>query len=230
MSPVKSRSKGIAFPRNRNYCGVTRPRLGLAITQEFLDVESAKTTGRPGFAAMASFLQQRRECRVVLVEKTDRLYRNLKDYVTMDDLDVEIHMVKENEILSKSSRSAQKFMHGIRVLMAKNYIDNLSEEVKKGLHTKAAQSLWPSFAPPGYCNAAGDGGKRIIVPDPVVGTCGDTPFRVVRQRKLLAQDVWPRRHMRKDSGSARVATKFRSPRYIRFSANGSIRESLSMAA
>ena len=42
----------------------------------------------------------------------------------------EIHMVKENEILTKSSRSAQKFMHGIRVLMAKNYIDNLSEEVK----------------------------------------------------------------------------------------------------
>jgi site-specific DNA recombinase len=59
-------------------------------------------------------------------------------------------------------------MHGIRVLMAKNYIDNLSEEVKKGLHTKAAQNLWPSFAPPGYRNAAdGDGGKRIILPDPI---------------------------------------------------------------
>jgi len=100
---------------------------------------------------------------------TDRLYRNLKDYITMDELNVEIHMVKENEILSRSSRSAQKFMHGIRVLMAKNYIDNLSEEVKKGLHTKAAQSLWPSFAPPGYRNAAGEGGKRIIVPDPVLG-------------------------------------------------------------
>jgi hypothetical protein len=54
-------------------------------------------------------------------------YRNLKG---LDELAVEIHMVKENEILTKSSRSAQKFMHGIRVLMAKNYIDNLSEEVK----------------------------------------------------------------------------------------------------
>jgi hypothetical protein len=39
---------------------------------------------------------------------------------------VEIRMVKVNEILSRSSWSAQKFMHEIRVLMAKNYIDNLS--------------------------------------------------------------------------------------------------------
>jgi hypothetical protein len=36
-------------------------------------------------------------------------------------------------------------MHGVKVLMAKNYIDNLSEAVKKGLHTKATQNLWPSF-------------------------------------------------------------------------------------
>jgi len=105
---------------------------------------------------------------VVLADKTDRLYRNLKDYITLDELGLDIHMVKENEILTKSSRSAQKFMHGIRVLMAKNYIDNLSEEVRKGLHTKASQHLWPSFAPPGYRNTADASGKRIIVPDPVL--------------------------------------------------------------
>ena len=120
----------------------------VSIAREFVDVESAKTTGSSAFLAMVGYLREHRGCRIVLVEKTDRLYRNLKDYVTMDDLEVEIHLVKENEILSKSSRSAQKFMHGIRVLMAKNYIDNLLEEVRKGLHTKASQNLWPSFAPP----------------------------------------------------------------------------------
>jgi DNA invertase Pin-like site-specific DNA recombinase len=31
--------------------------------------------------------------RVLLVEKTDRLYRNLKDWVTVDELDVEMHLV-----------------------------------------------------------------------------------------------------------------------------------------
>ncbi|HTP89856.1 MAG TPA: recombinase family protein [Bryobacteraceae bacterium] len=144
-------------------------RVGLTVEKEFVDVESAKTTGRQAFLAMVDYLQQHRACRVVLAEKTDRLYRNLKDYVTMDDLDVEIHFVKESEVLSKSSRSAQKFMHGIRVLMAKNYIDNLSEEVRKGLHTKAAQKMWPSFAPLGYLNVVSETGKRIIVPDPILG-------------------------------------------------------------
>ena len=120
--------------------------------EEFSDVETAKTTGRPGFAAMLSYLRKHRDCRVVLVEKTDRLYRNFRDVVTLDEADLEIHFVKQNSILTKESRSSEKFMHGLHVLMAKNYIDNLSEEVKKGVRTKAAQGLWPSYAPLGYLN------------------------------------------------------------------------------
>src|SRR5439155_22967626 len=88
----------------------------------------------------------------VLVEKTDRLYRNLKDWVTLDDLDLEIHFVKENVILSRDSRSSEKFIHGIKVLMAKNYIDNLSEETKKGMLEKAEQGIYPTVAPLGYRN------------------------------------------------------------------------------
>src|SRR3984957_18599397 len=132
-----------------------------------MEAETAKTTGRCGFNAMVSYLRKHPQCRALLVEKTDRLYRNLKDYVTINELNVEAHFVKENVVLTGESRSSEKFMHGIKVLMAKNYIDNLSEEVKKGLHTKAAQKLWPSFAPLGYLNTAGPDGKRIIVPDPI---------------------------------------------------------------
>ncbi len=142
--------------------------LKLAI-EEFSDVETAKTVGRPGFNAMLSYLSKHRECRVVLVEKTDRLYRNLKDHVTLAEADLEIHFVKENFILTKDSRSSEKFMHGLNVLMAKNYIDNLSEEVKKGVRTKAGRGLWPSYAPLGYLNTIRADGKRIIAPDPVLG-------------------------------------------------------------
>jgi hypothetical protein len=41
-------------------------------------------------------------------------------------------------------------MHGIKVLMAKNYIDNLSEEAGKGLQEKAEQGFWPKKTPLGY--------------------------------------------------------------------------------
>ena len=72
--------------------------------------------------------------------------------MTIDELDLEIHLVKEGEVLSKDSKSHQKFIHGIKVLMAKNYIDNLAEETRKGMLEKAQQGLYPSTAPRGYVN------------------------------------------------------------------------------
>ncbi len=90
----------------------------------------------------------------------------MKDYVTIDDLEgLEIHFVKEATIISRDSRSSDKFIHGIKLLMAKNYIDNLSEEARKGMVEKAAQGIWPSYAPIGYKNVDGLNGKRTIVPD-----------------------------------------------------------------
>ena len=139
---------------------------GFGVIEEFVDVETAKQAGRTAFGEMVTLLRRKPTCRVLLVEKTDRLYRNLKDWVTLDELDLEIHFTKENVILSRDSRSSEKFMHGIKVLMAKNYIDNLSEETRKGMLEKAAEGIGPSFAPLGYRNVTGSGGKRVIEPDP----------------------------------------------------------------
>lgn len=57
-------------------------------------------------------------------------------------------------------------MHGMKVLMAKNFIDNLSEETKKGMLEKARSGIYPSYARVGYRNADGPNGKRVIIPDP----------------------------------------------------------------
>ncbi len=123
---------------------------GIAIAEEFTDVETAKRTGRTNFGKMLKYLKGSSDCKAILVEKTDRLYRNIKDWVTLDEFDVEIHFVKEGCIISRDSHSSEKFLHGIKVLMAKNYIDNLSEEVKKGHLEKAEQGEYPSHAPVGY--------------------------------------------------------------------------------
>jgi DNA invertase Pin-like site-specific DNA recombinase len=137
------------------------------IKKVFEDFETAKRSGRTQFNEMVSYLKQHHAtCRTILVEKTDRLYRNAKDWVTLDELDVEIHFVKENSIISQNSRSSDKLIHGMKVLFAKNTIDNLSEETKKGMLEKARSGLCPSCARVGYRNADGAGGKRVIVPDP----------------------------------------------------------------
>jgi site-specific DNA recombinase len=150
----KEQEQGFSIPAQRKLLTEYAAQEGLHIVQQFDDVETAKRAGRTAFGEMVAFLRDARTtCRILLVEKTDRLYRNIKDWVTIDELGVEVHFVKEGVILSEDSRSSEKFMHGIKVLMAKNYIDNLGEEVHKGMLEKARQGHWPSVAPIGYVNS-----------------------------------------------------------------------------
>jgi hypothetical protein len=90
----------------------------LRLIREFIDVETAKTAGRKLFGEMVRFLEGNPACRIVIVEKTDRLYRNFRDCVTLEDLGVEIHLPKEGQVISKDSKSQAKLVHGIQVVIA----------------------------------------------------------------------------------------------------------------
>ena len=137
------------------------------VVKVFQESETAKKAGRKSFNEMLAYLESN-NINIILVEKTDRLYRNFKDYVILEDYDLEVHLVKEGTVLSKNSKSHDKFIHGIKVLMAKNYIDNLSEEVKKGLKEKVLQGYYPEKAPVGYINTVNAGKKKII--DSAIGS------------------------------------------------------------
>ncbi len=122
----------------------------MVLVKEFVEAETAKKAGRTSFDEMVKFLKSSKDCKHILVEKTDRIYRNFKDYVTIEESKLVVHLVKENEVLSEDSRSHQKLIHGIKVLMAKNYIDNLGEEVRKGLTQKAKEGYVTGKPPYGY--------------------------------------------------------------------------------
>jgi site-specific DNA recombinase len=169
VSTKEQEKEGFSIDAQKKLLGGYAQMNQLTIVKEFIDVDTAKLSGRTHFGEMIRHLKKHPEIRAILVEKTDRLYRNLKDWVTLDEFDIEIHLIKEGEVLSRDSRSSEKFMHGIKVLMAKNYIDNLSEEARKGMQEKAEQGLWPKRAPVGYQNVLGPDGKKIIEIDPVFG-------------------------------------------------------------
>ena len=169
VSSREQEREGFSIPAQLKLLREHAEASGFTVAAEYVDVETAKQSGRTNFDEMIRYLRKHKTIQTIMVEKTDRLYRNLKDWVTIDELDVEIHLVKEGIALSRESRSSEKFMHGIKVLMAKNYIDNLSEEVRKGMLEKAEQGLWPSAAPFGYQNLMGQDGKKRIVIDPDQG-------------------------------------------------------------
>lgn len=54
--------------------------------------------------------------------------------------------------MGPNATASDKFIHDIKMAIAKNYVDNLSEETRKGMRDKAEQGLYPSVTPLGYLN------------------------------------------------------------------------------
>ncbi|MFB3918277.1 MAG: recombinase family protein, partial [Terriglobales bacterium] len=156
VSSREQEQEGFSIPAQLKLLRDYANKHGFAIAQEFVDIETAKTTGRPKFDEMVRFLKRSQNSRVILVEKTDRLYRNFRDAVTLEELDCEIHLVKENQVISKNAKSQAKLIHGMQLVLARNYIENLREEVKKGMREKAEQGTYPGRVPFGYRNNKGE--------------------------------------------------------------------------
>jgi site-specific DNA recombinase len=152
VSSKDQEREGFSIPAQLKFLREYASRNEFNVSREFVDIETAKATGRKRFGEMLQFLSRNPVCRVLIVEKTDRLYRNFRDCVTLEDMDVEIHLPKEGQIISKEAKSQAKLVHGIQVVIARNYIENLKEEVKKGMREKAEQGIYPSRPPLGYQN------------------------------------------------------------------------------
>lgn len=170
VSSKEQEAEGYSIPAQLKLLRDYASKNSLLIQQEFTDIETAKKAGRTQFNKMLDFLEENKNIKHILVEKTDRLLRNIADYALFDRLielsGVIIHLVKENVFLSRDSRSNEKFIFGVKALMAKNYVDNLSEETRKGMMEKAEQGIYPSFAPYGYVNQATPDGKKTVTIDP----------------------------------------------------------------
>ena len=173
VSSKEQQQEGFSLDAQLKFLSDYARSKGMQVVHTYMDVESAKAAGRTEFGNLVEFLRQQQQlpsttlrCQTVLVEKTDRFYRNVHDLVTVRDLGVEVHLVKEGVIMTPAARSHEKFVHGLNVLLAERMVDNLAEETKKGMLEKAQQGIWPSQAPIGYLNAEGPDRKRVIVQDP----------------------------------------------------------------
>lgn len=150
VSSDEQQKEGFSIPAQIDLLKNYAKKNNIEVVKIYEESQTAKQAGRAKFNEMLSFLHASKDINTILVEKTDRLYRNFKDYVLIDENKFEIHLVKENEIIGKNATSHQKFVHGIKVLMAKNFIDNLSEETKKGRLKKAQEGYFIGQVPYGY--------------------------------------------------------------------------------
>jgi len=172
VSTVEQEKEGFSIPAQLKMLREYTKRHGFHVVHEYRDSETAKSTGRTGFNDMLGYMGKHVECRVIIVEKTDRLTRNMADYLALDieKSDIEVHFVREGKIINRDSSPTDFFMQDIQVSMA-NYVSrNISAEAKKGMTAKAEAGLYPSVAPLGYKNTANANGVKIIVPDTKVAS------------------------------------------------------------
>jgi DNA invertase Pin-like site-specific DNA recombinase len=135
----------------------------LFVMEEFVEAKTAKAPGR----AIFNFMLKQIEAGVadgILAWHPDRLARNSVDGGRI------IYLVDVGKIADlrfptyRFDNSAQgKFMLSIAFGQSKYYIDNLSENVRRGLREKLRRGEWPGIAPVGYLN---DYKLHTIYPDP----------------------------------------------------------------
>lgn len=141
----------------------------LKVVKVFKIAETAsKQQSRKIFHELLAYISKNKVNHLA-VEKTDRLTRNMRDAVAIDDwLDQDehrvLHLVKESLLLHKGSKSDVKFVWNIHLAVAKKITDNLREEAMKGWAEKLAQGWLPSVPPPGYMTVTRNS-KRIHVLD-----------------------------------------------------------------
>ncbi|ABS61943.1 Resolvase domain [Parvibaculum lavamentivorans DS-1] len=136
---------------------------GVEIIDVLLEAFSAKAPGRPVFDDMLRRIE-RGEAEGIITWHPDRLARNsidggriiyLLDRQALKDLKFATFTFENN--------SQGKFMLSIIFGYSKYYVDNLSENVKRGNRAKVQRGGRPSMAPIGYLN---DRSTKTTIPDP----------------------------------------------------------------
>ena len=158
----KEQADGYSIAAQIKLCTAYCEQREYQIVQVFEEVESAKRAGRPLFNEMVRFVRQSaRTVDGIVFHKVDRACRNFKDYVTIDEL-AEKHGIKllfvEEEF---PDTAAGKLTFGLKILLAKHFIDNLRSETLKGMTQKAETGWRPGLAPFGYRNVERSG-ERIV--------------------------------------------------------------------
>ena len=134
----------------------------LHIVREFVESKTAKEPGRDIFNDMISRIEEG-EAEGIVAWHPDRLARNSVDGGRV------IYLIDTGKITTLKfptfwfdSTPQGKFMLSIAFGQSKYYVDNLSENIRRGIRQKLRNGIWPAYAPLGYVN---DKEKRCIAVD-----------------------------------------------------------------
>ena len=169
VSSKEQEETGYSLPSQEKLMHEYANRKDFEMSKMFSVAESASgAKQRKVFTEMMCYLQKN-NVDILLCEKVDRITRNFKEAIVINDWleenpNRQIHFVKQNLVIHKNAKSDERFRWDIEIVLAKKYIANLSEEVKKGQKEKITQGWLPTKPPLGY-KTTGDKGHKIHIID-----------------------------------------------------------------
>jgi DNA invertase Pin-like site-specific DNA recombinase len=158
----------------------------LEIVDIFIEKQSAKIPGRPIFNEMLKRIE-RGDVNGILAWHPDRLARNSVDGGKIIYLLDCGHLQALKFPTSWFENTSQgKFMLNIAFGQSKYYIDNLSENTKRGLRQKVKRGEYPGFAPIGYLN---DPRIKSVVVDKKKSTIIRKAFELYAENNSRLEDI-----------------------------------------
>ncbi len=158
----------------------------LEIVATFSESKTAKTPGRPIFQKVLKMIESG-EADAILSWHPDRLARNSIDGGYL------IYLLDTGKLLDLKFPSfwfdntpQGKFMLNLAFGQSKYYVDNLSENVKRGLRQKIRNGVWPSQAPYGYLNNKNTRGIEL---DPEKSKVVRKAFEIFAKEKVSFTDI-----------------------------------------
>ncbi len=135
----------------------------LTVDKVYVEAKSAKSPGRPIFNEMFKLIEKGR-VGTIICWKLDRLARNPLDggalIWALDQGQLQ-RIITPSATFTNSGND--KFWIQLEFGMAKKYVDDLSDNVKRGIRAKLQQGWLPRSAPIGYLN---DRINKTIIKDP----------------------------------------------------------------
>lgn len=142
----------IQLPKMREYA----KNNGFVVVKEFVFQETAAHKLRKNFLEVIEFIKTKEDVKAIIGFRVDRVTRNYRDAVIMDDLridyDKELHFTSDRLILHKKSKGNAIQEWDVKVFLAKQHINNCTDHANDTLESRLNSGHSYGHAPYGYIN------------------------------------------------------------------------------